>query len=185
MNLFMHWLAPETMRLIGLALLHFLWQGTALAVLGYEAMTLCRSAASRYAVGVTVLVLMLAAPMITFGLLRVDVASKPAFVTPQCCSQNFEAAAPILAAFAATTNRSVQQGELRPDYLFFVVELWFAGVLLLSLRSAGGFFLVERLRRRESSLARVDVLMICLELQHRLGLKRTISCCKSIYLDAP
>jgi len=27
--------------------------------------------------------------------------------------------------------------------------------------------------------------MVCLELQHRLGLKRTISCCKSIYLDAP
>jgi len=186
MNLLMQWLAPETVRLIALALIHFLWQGAVLAAFAYAAMILCRSAASRYAVGITMLALMLAAPVITFGLLSVsDVASGPASVSQQCCTHNSETTARVLAAFTAKTDSSVQQDAPRPDYLFFLVELWFAGVLLLSLRSAGGFLLVERLRRRESSPVNDDVLSICLALQNRLRLKRIISCCKSIYLDAP
>ena len=48
----MNSLPPTVMHSLGWALLHFLWQGTALAAVGAAAMALCRRAAVRYAIGV-------------------------------------------------------------------------------------------------------------------------------------
>jgi hypothetical protein len=70
MTLLNSWLNPATQRLLALSLLHFIWQGTALAALAYTVMAFCRSAAARYAVGVGTMALMLAAPPITFLALR-------------------------------------------------------------------------------------------------------------------
>src|ERR1700686_3038144 len=59
------WLSPSAMQSLGWALLHFLWQGTALAALAAAAMALCRRSSSRYLIGVAALVLMLLAPLAT------------------------------------------------------------------------------------------------------------------------
>ena len=56
-------LSPAVMRFMALTLLHFLWQGTALAALTYAGMAFCRSAASRYAFGLALLAAMAAAPV--------------------------------------------------------------------------------------------------------------------------
>src|SRR5438128_1542846 len=65
-----NWLSPEIMRPAGWALLHFVWQGTALAALAAVAISLIRRASARYLIAVTVLVMMLAAPAVTFFLYR-------------------------------------------------------------------------------------------------------------------
>src|SRR5271154_2463584 len=62
----MNLLSPTAMHSLGWALLHFLWQGTALAALAAAAMALCRRAAARYVIGVGALALMLLAPLATF-----------------------------------------------------------------------------------------------------------------------
>ena len=62
----MNSLSPTAMHSLGWALLHFLWQGTALAALAAGAMALCRRAAVRYAIGVGALLLMVLAPLVTF-----------------------------------------------------------------------------------------------------------------------
>ncbi len=62
----MTWISPATMHSLGWALLHFLWQGTALAALAAAAMALSRRASLRYVVGLGALVLMLLAPVATF-----------------------------------------------------------------------------------------------------------------------
>ena len=59
----MNWVSPSAMQSLGWALLHFLWQGTALAALAAAAMALCRRASTRYLVGVGALALMLLAPV--------------------------------------------------------------------------------------------------------------------------
>src|ERR1700733_155948 len=64
-----NWISPSTMRSLGWALLHFLWQGAVLSALAAVLMSLCRSAARRYAMAVGTLVLMLAAPVLTFFIL--------------------------------------------------------------------------------------------------------------------
>jgi hypothetical protein len=57
---------PQRDAVLGWALLHFLWQGTALAALAAAAMAVCRRASTRYLVGVGALALMLFAPVATF-----------------------------------------------------------------------------------------------------------------------
>src|SRR6266581_7952387 len=62
----MNWFSPSVMHALGWALLHFLWQGTALAALAAAAMAMCARSSLRYIVGVTALGLMLLAPLTTF-----------------------------------------------------------------------------------------------------------------------
>jgi beta-lactamase regulating signal transducer with metallopeptidase domain len=191
-----HFLAPETVRLIALALLHFLWQGAALAAIAYGAMTICRTASARYVVGVIALALMLAAPGFTFSIL----AARQDFAAPDggalhCCppigqAQTISSAAQRVASsaltnFAAKARRLTENNSTRSDYLLWLVQIWFAGVLFLSLRSAVGFLLLERLRGRSCSTVPDDLLELCLNLQDRLRLTRLVRYCKCLHLDAP
>ena len=182
MTLLAEWLSPVTMRLLALALLHFLWQGAALAALAYVMMALCRSASTRYAVGVGTLVLMFAAPVGTFLVLRAQEQGSSAVVSPSAAATS---AAPVLAPLLAPAKRAPIRQDGAPAYFLWLVEAWFAGVVLLSLRSAGGFLLVERLRRRETIPVTEELLQLCLSLQRRMGLTRAVRYCESIHLDAP
>ncbi|HEV2222781.1 MAG TPA: hypothetical protein VGR84_07240, partial [Candidatus Acidoferrales bacterium] len=72
MSEFANWFSPTVMRSLGWALVHFLWQGLALAALLSVAMTLCRKASSRYVAALVTLLLMVAAPVVTFFVLWHD-----------------------------------------------------------------------------------------------------------------
>jgi beta-lactamase regulating signal transducer with metallopeptidase domain len=176
------WLSPATLRLLALALLHFLWQGAALAALAYVVMGLCRSASARYVVGVATLVLMFAAPIDTFFVLR---AQNQDTLATASADEPGAAAIPGSTAIFERVKHTAQSPENGPAYFLWLVEAWFAGVVLLSLRSAGGFLLVERLRRKESTPVSQELLHMCLSLQRRMGLTRVIGYCESIRLGAP
>jgi len=184
MTLLISWLSPATLRLLALSLLHFLWQGAALAALAYTVMASCRSTATRYAVGVATLGLMLAAPVITFLALRSqEQASSPAInVAATADSASVTAGDAALSAQAAMYYR---ESETSRPYFLWLVEFWFVGVVLLSLRSAGGILLIERLGRKETIPVACDLLEMCLSLQHRMGLTRTVRYRESLHLDAP
>jgi bla regulator protein blaR1 len=175
-----NWLSPSTMHSLGWTLLHFLWQGTAVAALAAVAMTLCRRASARYALAVGALVLMLAAPVATFFFLTRSGASIPAKSssvgeTQPTSSNN------------VTARTSAGFARLSPtlDTLPWLVEAWLLGVAFFSLRSAGGFLLLERERRKQSTTASARVLAMCQTLQRRLGLERTIRYCECAWLQAP
>ena len=53
--------------------------------------------------------------------------------------------------------------------IVWLVEAWLVGVAFFSLRSAGGFLLLERKRRQQSSVVSERVLEICYTLQDRCG----------------
>jgi bla regulator protein blaR1 len=176
------WLSPVTLRVLALALLHFLWQGAALAALAYLAMAFCRSAAARYAVGVGTLALMLAAPVASLLILE---AQNEGGAALEATAQNSNAAAvpvpPVLAQQKHAPENSGNSGA----YLLWLVEAWFAGVLLLSLRAAGGFLLVEHWRHKEAIPVAKELLEMCLSLQRRMGITQLVRCCESVRLDAP
>jgi beta-lactamase regulating signal transducer with metallopeptidase domain len=178
------WLSEATLRLLALSLLHFLWQGAALAALAYVAMSICRSASTRYAVGVATLGLMLLAPVATFLLSRSqETASSPA-MTENALIQTVTSQNPHGSTVVKVTlNR--QESASTPTYFPWLVELWFIGVVLLSLRSAGGILLIERLRRRETTPVTQGLLELCISLQRRMGLTRVVRYCESLRLDAP
>jgi beta-lactamase regulating signal transducer with metallopeptidase domain len=178
------WLSEATLRLLALSLLHFLWQGAALAALAYVAMSICRSASTRYAAGVATLGLMLLAPVATFLVSRSqETASSPAMTEnafiKTVTTQNPHGSTVV----KVTVNR--QESASTPTYFPWLVELWFIGVVLLSLRSAGGILLIERLRRKETTPVAQGLLELCISLQRRMGLTRVVRYCESLRLDAP
>ncbi len=186
MTLLISWLSAATLRLLALSLLHFLWQGAALAAVAYMAMALCRSAAARYAVGVSTLALMMAAPVGTFLVFRSQQrqqAISPAIVADALTTSESTAPISVLASTKNAANH--HEAESVPPYSLWLVELWFAGVVLLSLRSAGGILLVEQLRRKETIPVTEELLELCVALQRRMGLTRAVRYCESLHLDAP
>jgi beta-lactamase regulating signal transducer with metallopeptidase domain len=180
---FSNWLSPDVMRPAGWALLHFLWQGTALAALATVAMAPFRKASARYVVAVGVLLTMLAAPVATFTYYRnAEVGSTWTWTStasaPTAAFQN--ATAWKSAARAAMVSQSTA-----PDLFPILVQLWLIGVAVFSLRSAGGFLLLERMRRRQSVPITAQLREICMELQRRLGLTRAIRYAQCQWLEAP
>src|SRR6266446_190919 len=184
MTHFANWISPEMLRTLGWTLLHFIWQGAGLAALFAVTCAVCRSASARYALAVGALVLMMVSPVITFTWLELQ--TNPAVRTAAegastwAGTSNRNAAAPSGSRAAIAESRSEQ-----PMAMLWVVEVWFLGVLLLSLRTAGGLFLIERMRRKEIKPVGGELYARCLALQRRMGLDRVIRYCECHRLDAP
>src|SRR5450432_129895 len=185
MNSLVNLLSASAMHSLGWALLHFLWQGTALAAIAAAAMALCRRPSTRYAIGVGALVLMLLAPLVTF------------FVVPLGHSGAADTAnsSPLAAAArptargrdaASSSTTAITASKALPGFVEgWLVEAWLLGVAFFSLRSAGGFILLERERRKQSRVVEDRILEICYTLQDRIGLTRVISYCECKWLQAP
>lgn len=136
---------------LGWTLIHFLWQGFLLAALLHTILPLCRGATARHNCALATLVLMALAPIATFLVLH-DSGHGGTAALPQS-----GAAAPL----ASPSHPSPWMGWL--------VMVWLAGVAALSLRAAGGWYLVRSLTRRETSALPAALLQRCRQLQHRLA----------------
>jgi beta-lactamase regulating signal transducer with metallopeptidase domain/uncharacterized protein YnzC (UPF0291/DUF896 family) len=105
---------------------------------------------------------------------------------------NLRNSSPLVSAAwpLATSTRAatVSRQNLRvssSDAIAWLVQAWLLGVAIFSLRSAGGFVLLERERRKRSSVVGERVLEICYTLQDHLGISRTIQYCECKWLQAP
>ncbi len=177
-----NWLSPSAMHSLGWTLLHFLWQGTAVAALAAVLMTLCRRASTRYVLAVGALALMLAAPVATFFFLS---SSSTFSGTPVPARSSSVRETEPANHVGARTSAGFSRLSPSLDALPWLVEAWLLGVAFFSLRSAGGFLLLERERRKQSITASARVLSMCQTLQRRLGLERAIRYCECAWLQAP
>src|SRR5579864_2703623 len=179
-----HGISPELLQALGWTLLHFIWQGAALAALFAVANTACRRATTRYALAVITLVLMITAPVITFTSL---IQQKDPAVSYGAQGASASAVKPVqgvsVKARPGAPKPEIPQG--RPAGILWFVEAWFLGVVLLSLRTAGGLVLIERMRRQEIKPVARELFERCLVLQKKMGLERVIRYCECLRLDAP
>jgi len=180
MSILENWLSPGLMHAVGWALLHFLWQGTALAAVAAVGMAACRRASIRYAIGLGTLTLMLLAPVATLFYLQDSGVERLAV-------RDVAAAVKLPATLPVAGSGPVQVSSMpHPlDFLPWLVEAWLMGVILLGVRSAGGFVLLERERRRQSTVVSPRILAVCQALQRRLAIDRAIAYCKCAWLQAP
>jgi beta-lactamase regulating signal transducer with metallopeptidase domain len=184
MNNVASWISPEVLRTLGWTLLHFLWQGAGLAALFAVASAVCRSASARYALAVGALVLMLVSPVFTFMWLQaqanpaVSTGAEGALTWAETSTQHATALSGSRAPVAGTPSEQATG-------MLWLVEAWFLGVLLLSLRTAGGLLLIERMRRKEIRPVAAELYSRCTALQQRMGLDRVIRYCECLRLDAP
>jgi beta-lactamase regulating signal transducer with metallopeptidase domain len=131
---------------LGWTLIHFLWEGTIVAILLACALVLLRRsrAQTRYTAGCAAMVLMVACAAGTFIELQFS-SSSP--------REEAVSVAPISPGSGApnATNPStavVTRGSAIADYLPLLVWAWFGGVVALSFRAFGGWMVASQLTRR-------------------------------------
>jgi beta-lactamase regulating signal transducer with metallopeptidase domain len=195
-----NWFSPTMLHAVGWTLLHSLWQITAVSALAAVFMTMSRRPSVRYLVGVGALVVMLLAPVATvFFLISRDrlMPADAAVGTSETASSSSTAAQTRLTTRLATrlatdkvavgfssASFGIPSSELH-NILPWLVEAWLFGVAFFSLRSAGGFLLLERKRRKQSDAPKARILAMCRTLQRQLGLDRKIRYCECLWLEAP
>src|SRR5437016_4249754 len=184
MSHFANWISLEILRTLGWTLLHFLWQGAGLAALFAVAAAVCRNASARYALAVSALVLMMVSPVVTFTWLRAQ--ASPAVQTGAEGALTWaRTSAQHATALSGSRAPVAESGAGQATGMLWLVEAWFLGVLLLSLRTAGGLILIERMRQREIKPVGAELYAKCVALQRRMGLDRVIRYCECHRLDAP
>src|ERR1700689_3004024 len=162
------WMSPETIRLIGMSLLHFLWQGAALAALAYLAMAAASRASTRYWIGVVTLALMVAAPVLTFAELQTRATAERDSIGATALTHTRHAYTKKSAGTAPVSPGPSAPFDLPANALAWLVEAWFAGVILFSMRTIGGVLVIEKLRRRASVPLNAELLAACNALQKRM-----------------
>jgi bla regulator protein BlaR1 len=143
----------ETM---GWTLVHFVWQGAVLALLLAVIQTALarRSAALRYVLCCAVMLAMLAAPVITFAILDQSPSANPSHAAAgriratEAHASLAGAAALDGGAWTAWSAAVAYARELLTRSAPWLVTLWLAGVLALSLRLAGAWLYARDLRTR-------------------------------------
>ena len=168
-------MSAPAIETLGSALLHFLWQGTALALLLYVGISLTRNPRMRYGLAVCALALMALCPLATVAFLqKAPVASAVADSAP---------------ASIVLTNVSVALETAPPatplDWLTCLVWIWSSGVVIFGLRALGGWIVLQRLRRTAQETISPLLLEGCRRLEKRIGIARLVRYAHSEIVDAP
>lgn len=157
-----HWEA------LGWTLVHFLWEGTLIALVYriLDAALARRSSSVRYGLALTALLSM---PVVALATLAWEEASLDmtathvvgAIHTAVATAQTFE---PALTEGAVLSPLRDSNRYISAHLMPWLDGIWLAGVVLLSLRAVGGWWLVQRISRRTMEAAphtlrlRLDVL---------------------------
>jgi len=192
---------------LGWALVHFLWQGVALAIVLGVALALIRptAARTRYTFAIVTLAAMLVLPVATtLRLYEPTVVSSPATAAPSFEVNATPSPSPspspapraagadvksLPSLTAASQANSAARFTLLRDRLEpvlpWLVVVWMLGVLILSVRLAYGWMAARRLRThgtRDVSAALQDVLA---RLAARLRVNRPVRLLESLLVEVP
>jgi TonB family protein len=176
-------LSTPAMQALAWSLVHFLWQGTVLALAAAAVMRwMAPTARARYVTGVATLALMLAAPAGTFVMLRTERAAGTLADTslqPPAAglvvTTEIVVEVPAAAASASPTNR------LLPALML----IWIGGVCILSARLLGGWAVARRLAMTTRQPVEADVEALAARVAERLGVRRFVRLAESSVVAVP
>ena len=183
---------------LGWALVHFLWQGAALAILLGVALALIRptAARTRYAVALLTLAAMLVLPVATTVQLyepAIPSSSKTADVTapapspslrPSVTSVTSPATVAAVTPSPSTARFTLLRDRLEPMLTWFVV-IWVVGVLILSVRLAYGWLGARRLRTQGTRAVSEALQQVLARLAARLRVNRSVRLLESLLIEVP
>ena len=187
---------------LGWTLIHFIWQGALIAIIYVSVSVLLRrfTANVRYAAACSAMLLMLLAPAATMFAISYSADTSPAAIAAGTTAdvQTAEAigqspANQLMPATQSEIESAPAQAnwiklwaqDRLPRAMPWLLALWFAGVLFLSLRFAGGLITIQRLKRIETS-ASVDLWQEKLaSLSRRLRVSRPVRLCETALVEVP
>lgn len=165
----------ELVDRLGLSLLHFLWQGTLIALVVALGNVALKSARTRHTMALFGLVAMLAAPVVTF-----QSADRTTIQTP---ATNAESTLPqqpnqLASSRAETstpgTHSAVVTTESEWNWRGMVAMLWMLGVISLVWRVPQGWFQLRRLRRESQAVEDSSVLEALRRAANAIGVFRAV-----------
>jgi uncharacterized protein (TIGR03435 family) len=169
---------------LGLTLLHFLWEGLAIAAF-YAAlrrwMTRSYGPNIRYILGCAALSAMAAAPVVTWNLMRQAPAGAAVVPFPASISPAASSTARSVTAFFAAGTHPVTPSPLP----LWMAVIWIAGTMLFWLRLIRGWILAERLRHSLVRSAPHDWQDALERLRVRMRVSRPVRLLVSPLVQAP
>ena len=174
-------MSRTTIVALAWALVHFIWQGAAIALASGFVCAAARRArpATRYVVLCVALGAMVLSPVATFFAMRTapfDVAGStvavPAVAAP---------AGPAPAAAAAATSAWTDGNA----WLVGLVQVWLSGVALLGIHALGGWAWAQRLKRFKTSPVAASLEQAAAALGRRLGIRRAVRVMRSAAAEVP
>jgi beta-lactamase regulating signal transducer with metallopeptidase domain len=167
------------MNALGWTLIHSLWQCAAIGILFAAANLALRRASAnlRYILSYSALLAMPAVAITTFF----------ALFNQHDLSAALPASIPVLSQIATEhlSSASIAPSSNRMPYLTLVVWFWLAGVVMMSIWSATGWFIAQRLKHR-SKHALPEIWQSRLAvLAEQFGIRRGISLCESTLAKVP
>jgi TonB family protein len=171
-----NWINHPLVNQLGLALVHFIWQGALVGALYALSLPLTRkaSAHTRYAIAVITLAVLAAAPPITFALLMTSAAG----AAPEAAASGL---APVMLTLSAGGTTTAPAWP----WMSWVVGAWLVGVALLSLRLVLGWRFLRRLRREADHEAAARLAGMLGALLQRLDIRRPVALAVSQGVRSP
>lgn len=157
-------------------LLHFIWQGAALALALAGAQLVLRNSTARvrYAAACATLLFMFASAVITFTVLERNTAGPVASTAVESVRQS------------PSSAEQVSNGPNQPaPYVAWLVYAWMLGVAVLSVRSSHAWILAQRMKRKQAWPAASVWQERLKRLQQRLEISRPIRLCESAIAEVP
>jgi beta-lactamase regulating signal transducer with metallopeptidase domain/HEAT repeat protein len=189
-----------TLRLIGWAILHSLWQGGVIALIAAALLAATRRPGTRYFIALASLAAMLIVPILTAqrtmsGVSSIaDVATSiPAAATSRIDAPRRPQITPSAAASAQTPVESTTPvprlvetitTSVEPAFKW-MIAVWILGLLVSSIRLMGGLMRTRSITRREASTATDALVSRVAHLRDRLGVTRAIRILESTSIDVP
>jgi beta-lactamase regulating signal transducer with metallopeptidase domain len=163
------------------ALLHFVWQGAAIGLVAWLVWRFAGwSARARYVTGVVAMALMLAAPIATFAVIAAGTSRLPVTAARVTSVDSPAPAGPLVA-----TARPVEPAEPAEPFEPFVLAAWLAGVLVLSARLLGGWFVARRFTTTGIAPVTAEIDQMARRLAAEIGLTRLVRLFESTRVAVP
>ncbi|HEX6575010.1 MAG TPA: HEAT repeat domain-containing protein [Gemmatimonadaceae bacterium] len=192
-----------TMKLVGWAIIHSLWQGGVLALLSAGLLGMMRSSRpeARYRIALVTLILMFVLPVATTLSSSNDNATSgvtpsfstsiqdPSFESAPVSSTTSSPDIPGVAPVAANDNAFKIDRDTIASWIDtsipFLVAAWIVGLLLASARLIGGFARTRSITRRAANPSSRALEIRIAKLCDRLGIHRAIRAFESTMIDVP
>ncbi len=181
----------HTTQAVAWTLIHFCWQAAAIAGLyRLASLALARhSSNTRYLAALSALLLMLGAASVTLAWeMRSEAASRNTHMAAAQITSNLGADAaeahigfkisptmtPAMDPAVPTSGGASLSSLLTPSFLLWIDGVWLLGVVVLSCRGIGGWWLIQRLRRSAACEAPAAAMASFKRIAGSLGLRRTV-----------
>jgi uncharacterized protein (TIGR03435 family) len=167
---------------LGWTLVHFLWQGVVISALYAAARIRIANSSrpnTRYILACVALAAMIAAPLVTWGLMRPSDAIR--------VSASLISHVPVTAATVTATQPVVlpETGVQPTQFLPWVVAIWLVGAIALWMRLIGGWVVAARMRSTLVRPAPPEWQQTLNRLKARVGVTRPVRLLVSALVQAP